>query len=180
MKEKRGKQTSKESTITSLCSRPWSHVTRTPLACIKAQHQMLHPSQVWEGKTDFLTNWGYRLNDILILTGWRQGWHFRSMPLYPCTRVVMWYWGLTSWHHAYLVSTLLSISSPLFMRQTDRQGQRYREGDRRRERQRLEFCLMWSCLSSAQCHIYKAGWAMSFQAFILLSWPLIMPKEHRG
>lgn len=54
------------------------------------------------------------------------------------------------------------------MRQTDRRD-RETERETGGEKDRDEFCLMWSYMSSAQCRTYKAGWAMSFQAFIFLS-----------
>lgn len=52
--------------------------------------------------------------------------------------LAMWHWGLTSGQRAYLVSTLLSISSPLFRIQTDTQAGRQTETDRQMTERKTE------------------------------------------
>lgn len=79
------------------------------------------------------------------------------MPLYPCTRVVRWCWGLTSRHHAYLVSTLLSISSPLFMRQSDKDRETERETGGERDRDLSSALCGLACLVLSAAYTRRAG-----------------------
>lgn len=114
-----------------------------------------------------------------------QCWHCRSIPLYPCTRVVMWCWGLTSQHHAYLVSTSLSISSPLFVRQTDRwDRETERETGGEKDRDLSSALCGLTCLVLSAVHTRLAGsWAFRHSFSCLDLWLCVRNtggREGRG